>query len=262
MRRLIARTAAVAAALAALTATVLLTAAPAAAGGPTSVLVVNYDGSRAAGALTGSRAYADLEEALQAYGVPSGEATAPGSFMGTQVRLTWLIHNVTPWRIDAISITGEDVWVETTMDTSGGQNLFDTPGVRHRAAHPELLLATLGSLGVIGETAPARSPGPSPTGVTRPTDAVAAVAAPKAVGTPEAEAVPAGVSGWAAAAAAVLALGLGVGLGIRLGLGLGRRNGRRASVVDSEATGSATAEADDDRVAPVGFTVDPGRATR
>ena len=77
-------------------------APPASAGGPTSVLAVDYDGSRAAGALTGSQAYANLEKALDAYTTPTGDATPPASFMDARLRLTWLIHDVTPWRVDAV----------------------------------------------------------------------------------------------------------------------------------------------------------------
>ena len=57
----------VAAASAALAGALLVVVAPSAsAGGPTSVLVVNYDGQRAAGALTGSPDYTALETALDA----------------------------------------------------------------------------------------------------------------------------------------------------------------------------------------------------
>ena len=108
-------------------------APPASAGGPTSVLVVDYAGSRAGAALTGSAAYADLEKALSPYEPPSGDRTAPASFMGTNLRLTWLIHDVTPWRIDAVTVDGTDVWVETTMSVDGSTDLFSAPSVRHRA---------------------------------------------------------------------------------------------------------------------------------
>ena len=114
MRRLAALATALATPLA--MALLVLAAPPASAGGPTSVLVVNYDGSRAAGALTGSTAYADLEKALDVYTPPTGDRTSPASFMATQIRLTWMIHDVTPWRVDAVINEGDDVWVVKAKD--------------------------------------------------------------------------------------------------------------------------------------------------
>jgi hypothetical protein len=135
-------------------------AAPASAGGPTSVLVVDYDGSRAGAALTGSAAYADLEKALSPYEPPRGERVPSASFMGTNLRLTWLIHDVTPWRIDAVTVDGGDVWVETTMSVDGSTDLFSAPSVRHRPTDAALLLRTLRSLGVIEDATPATTPTP------------------------------------------------------------------------------------------------------
>ena len=205
----------VAAASAALAGALLVVVAPSAsAGGPTSVLVVNYDGQRAAGALTGSPDYAALETALDAYATPVGDRTAPTSFMGTQLRLTWMIHDVTPWRVDAISITGDDVWVETVTDTSGSANLFDTAGVRHRPKDAALLLSTLEDLGVIGD----QSASPSGLSARAAGGTAAPGALPASAGTttaaPQTD-VPTSLPWWATVAAMVLALGLGVVLGSR-----------------------------------------------
>ena len=135
--------------------------------------------------------------------------------MGTQLRLTWMIHDVNPWRLDAVTIDGADVWVETTVDESGGGNLFETAGVRHRPKDADLLVETLTTLGVYGPaTATAR---PTPTAaapvVTGP---AAAVAASAPGGEPARTGPP-----WAAALAGALMLGLGVVLGRRA-----RRAGR------------------------------------
>ncbi|WP_207555707.1 hypothetical protein [Intrasporangium flavum] len=154
-------------------------APPASAGGPTSVLVVDYDGSRAGAALTGSAAYADLEKALSPYDPPSGDRTAPASFMGTNLRLTWMIHDVTPWRIDAVTVDRTDVWVETTMSVDGSTDLFSAPSVRHRATDAALLLRTLRSLGVLDGARPV-VPGSVAAPAAR--SAAAASAAPSARG--------------------------------------------------------------------------------
>ena len=207
MRRLVALAAAVAAAL------LVIAAPPASAGGPTSVLAVNYAGSRAAGALTGSAAYANLEKALDVYNTPAGDPRPAASFMDSQVRLTWLIHDVTPWRVDAIIVDGDDVWVETSTNLADGKDLFQTPAVLHRPKDAALLVSTLTALGVLGDTKPAITSTPS-----------APLAGPAAAtpevgsgtqGVPEAT-PPGGVPWWATTVAAVLALGLGVVLGRRV----------------------------------------------
>jgi hypothetical protein len=150
------RTAAALATLGALAVGLLvLGATPALAGGPTSVLIVNYDGSRAAAALTGSQDYEDLVKSLDALSSepPRGETAAPSAFMGTEIRLTWLDHEVNPWRLDALRLDGDQVWVNTVVSWEG--DLFDHPGVWHRPADEALLRATLTSMGILGPITPA-----------------------------------------------------------------------------------------------------------
>lgn len=137
----------------------LVLAAPRAlAGGPTSVLIVNYDGSRAAAAVTGSRDYEDLAKSLDALSgePPRGETAAPSAFMGTGIRLTWLVHDVTPWRLDALRLDGDQIWVNTVVAWEG--DLFDHPGVWHRPADEALLRATLTSMGIFGPTTAVDAP--------------------------------------------------------------------------------------------------------
>jgi hypothetical protein len=184
-------------------------APPASAGGPTSVLVVDYEGSRAGAALTGSAAYADLEKALSPYEPPSGDRTAPASFMGTSLRLTWLIHDVTPWRIDAVTVDGTDVWVETTMSVDGSTDLFSAPSVRHRATDAALLLHTLRTLGVLDGARPI-VPGSVAARAAAP---AAAAPADRATGTP----ASAGLSWPVTAGVAGLALAVGVVTGLVAG---------------------------------------------
>src|SRR6476469_6479772 len=186
MRRLTLLVAAVAAAL------LVASAPPASAGGPTSVLAVDYDGSRAAGALTGSPAYANLEKALDAYNAPTGDAMPAASFMDSQVRLTWLIHDVTPWRVDAVIVDGGDVWVETSMNLADGKDLFQAPAVLHRPKDAALLLATLTSLGVYGDALPAGTSTASPPVARRAAGAPVAVPVTPGAGT----AVPPGGVPW------------------------------------------------------------------
>src|SRR6478736_6458369 len=219
MRRLTLLVAAVAAAL------LVASAPPASAGGPTSVLAVDYDGSRAAGALTGSPAYANLEKALDAYNAPTGDARPAASFMDARVRLTWLIHDVT---------------VETSMNLADGKDLFQAPAVLHRPKDTALLLATLTSLGVYGDTRPSPTSTSSPTA--RPVAAARVAAVIPGTG---AAATPGAVPWWATTAAAVLALGLGVALGRR-----------RSRAVTGNVAATDTRRPDPERAGPVGFSTD------
>lgn len=170
--------AAVAAALAAVAALVVLPAAPAQAGGPTSVLVVNPEAAAAAAAYTGSDAYERLASALDVYGTPTGEARPQGAFMSAQVRLTWLVHDVQPWRVDGVVLDGTDVWVTTAVDHSGGSP-FEAASVWHRPKDAPLLLATLRSMGVLD-----RGPGATATGGTGGTGHAAANASGAVVAPP------------------------------------------------------------------------------
>ncbi len=132
----------------------LLPATAAHAGGPTSVLVVDHDGRHAAGALTGSPAYDSLARALDIETPPNGQPRPADSFMDSSIRLTWLIHDVQAWRVDALAIEGSDVWVSTLM-MPGGETLFSGAGeppeaVWHRPANTALLLKALNDLEMLG----------------------------------------------------------------------------------------------------------------
>ena len=165
----------------------LLPATPANAGGPTSVLVVDHGGGHAAGAVTGSSAYDSLAQALDVWDPPTGDRRSADSLMANPIRLTWMIHDVQPWRVDALTIEGSDVWVSTLL-MQGGETLFSTStsaaeAVWHRPANTALLLKTLTDLGVLGGDA-ATSP-PATTGSIAPvTASEAAPSEPSSRGVP------------------------------------------------------------------------------
>jgi hypothetical protein len=240
------RRAATLAGLAALTVGLLaLGATPARAGGPTSVLVVNYDGSRAAAALTGSQAYDHLATALDAFSgePPRGETAAPTAFLGTGLRLTWLVHDVTPWRLDAVQLDGGDIWVNTVVSWDG--RLFDQPGVWHRPADEALLRATLTSMGVLGRTSSVGDAAASPE--LGPATAPTARTAAPARDDPDAESTVAATVAIARPAWALPATGL---LGLLIGWSVHRvatGRGTRARDPDSEdgwSGGSGTGDSD------------------
>ena len=107
---------------AALTAALLsvaaLTAAPAAAGGPTSALL-----SIPGAGSTASLYYTDPEydELANLVGVsePSGTfetELSGGHESGPGITITWLIHDVQPWRVDRVYLGGKDgPWISTQI---------------------------------------------------------------------------------------------------------------------------------------------------
>ena len=118
-------------------------ALPAGAGGPTSVLLsapptlvaVGYEDQR----------YADLQKLT---GIESlDKLGADRHDVGNFVRATWLIHDMTPWRLDIIYPDAPGgPWIATTEITPGATTPEPT---WHRAADPVRLLKLLGSLGLL-----------------------------------------------------------------------------------------------------------------
>lgn len=145
MRRFLATT------LALVAAVFVLSAPTAGAGGPTSVLLANYETGRSAAAINGSSAYTELQSILGDEHPPSSSSTPPGAVTtsGAGVRLVWLIHDVSPWRIDTVHVVGPDVWVETFLDTSGTDPYAGSP-IWHQPVRGADLVRNLTALGVLG----------------------------------------------------------------------------------------------------------------
>ncbi len=180
------------------------------AGGPTSVLLVNYETGRSAAALTGSSAYADLQAILGDESRPAKSSAPPSAVKDSDatVKLVWLIHDTSPWRIDNVHVDGSTVWVETYVSTSGTDPYAATP-VSYQPARGADLTKVLTTLGVVG--AGTSAGGAATTGV----GTVAQTAAdPTVAQTPASQS---GAPWW-------LAVGLGA-----LGLGLGAFVGRRVT---------------------------------
>lgn len=132
----------------------VLSVPSAVAGGPTSVLLANYETGRSAAALNGSPEYAELQSILGDENPPARSSTPPDGVTGSgaAVRLVWLIHDVSPWRIDNVHVAGADVWVETYLDTSGVDPYAASP-TWHQPARGADLVAGLAELGVLGADA-------------------------------------------------------------------------------------------------------------
>ncbi len=146
MRRVqLLRTAFAASLLSALT----MAAAPAQAGGPTSALL-----SVPGAGTTSSLYYTDPEydELAGLVGVdqPGGtfEGTESGGHeYGAGVTITWLIHDVSPWRVDRVYLGGKDgPWIATQV--GGSEALWDSPVLWHHPEDGTRLAALLDDLGL------------------------------------------------------------------------------------------------------------------
>ncbi|MBT3151703.1 hypothetical protein HTV45_12535 [Streptomyces sp. CHD11] len=190
VRRLTASAGALAAALAVM----LGGASPAVAGGPTSVLVVSPESQETAALYYSDAEYGQLEKLLGPVG--RGTPAKPPEAVSSSARLinvTWMVHDVTPWRVDRVfvGLPDEDVWIHTASHVPESSN-----GFWHRAEYPSDVYKFLFGLGVMGRTtapvpASGMYPAPWETAQARPAtdDGTAAAAA-------QTRAVAAGSTDW------------------------------------------------------------------
>jgi hypothetical protein len=121
---------------------------PAVAGGPTSVLLSAPSVPRVVATGYEDKTYNDLTELIQSTDrVTSNAGTSHES--GEFVRATWLIHDMSVWRLDVIYPQAEGgPWIATTVMDENGK-LPETP-VWHRSADPAKLLKLLDTVGLLG----------------------------------------------------------------------------------------------------------------
>jgi hypothetical protein len=196
------------------------------AGGPTSVLLASPSGDAAAGLYYSDPDYDALSTLLG--DVTAGSETVsvdppPATANAPYVTATWLIHDVSVWRIDRMFVLpGDEVWIVSQSSWDGtltGEGMF--PGetghansIWHAAADGPTLAALLSKYGLttgserpeVGELVPAAVDGAP----------IQATAAPMTVAT-------ASASEWIWAAAGLLA-GLVVGGAVCWQV-IGRRSG-------------------------------------
>ena len=195
--------------------TVGTAAHPAYAGGPTSVLMASPDRQQARAAYNGDSVYAALTAAV---GEDHTGPTTPPVGLATggreDIRLTWLIHDVQIWRIDRIHHTSADgMWIETVVNPSGEESMFDVPAHWHRPADEAALTAVLSDVGLLGDSGAAFTQPPAPA-------AEATVPAPAT-----------GVPGLLAAALTGLVLGVaGTLVGVRARSGTPAGSGPRVTL--------------------------------
>ncbi|MFI9421178.1 hypothetical protein [Streptomyces werraensis] len=133
---------------------------PATAGGPTSVLIVSATTGKTASLYYADKRYTALERLLGP--VHQGTRTRPphlATASGQHINVTWMVHDVTPWRVHQIALPdgGQDTWIHTSTRITDGND-----GTWHRAEQPAKLRALLAQLGVTatGASAPAAQPTP------------------------------------------------------------------------------------------------------
>lgn len=125
---------------------------PAAAGGPTSVLLVNPVTGIADALYYSDAAYEQLGRAVGTDGSDAGSASPPeGADTDAEIRLTWMIHDMSVWRIDRMHRTQDGWWIQTLTSPSGGDP-FDGPGRWHRPADQPALDEVLQQAGLLEDS--------------------------------------------------------------------------------------------------------------
>lgn len=123
--------------------------APAAvAGGPTSALLISPESGESAALYHSDSEYELLSDLLEP--AAAGRTARPPSLdeaMGTrQITVTWMVHDVQPWRVDRVypGAGGGSVWIHrsTAMESQRG--------TWHEAADPVNLTKLFHELGLMG----------------------------------------------------------------------------------------------------------------
>ncbi|ANS67437.1 hypothetical protein SLINC_5213 [Streptomyces lincolnensis] len=93
-------------------------ASAASAGGPTSVLVVSPQSMETASLYQSDEEYGELERLLGEAGTGTRDKPPEATLIGgRQINVTWMVHDVSPWRVDRVFPSPEadsgEVWIHT-----------------------------------------------------------------------------------------------------------------------------------------------------
>lgn len=112
------------------------TVSPAAAGGPTSVLLVAPETGRTASLYTSDDDYQALARLVGAFDASPGETVegASRSPSGRAVTITWLIHDVQVWRVDRVYPDAEGGPLVATQQALDAGSTWEAPVAWHRPA--------------------------------------------------------------------------------------------------------------------------------
>ncbi|MDC0765892.1 hypothetical protein [Streptomyces sp. HD] len=124
-------------------------ASPASAGGPTSVLLVSPESRETAALYYSDKEYDELARLLGSPGSGTRDKPPEADLTASrQINITWMVHDVTPWRLDQVysAHKGQGVWIHTAAKLDSTTN-----GIWHRADHPTRLRALLTKLDLMGK---------------------------------------------------------------------------------------------------------------
>ncbi|HEU4948400.1 MAG TPA: hypothetical protein VFT31_14710 [Kribbella sp.] len=125
-------------------------ATSAAAGGPTSVLLSAPSIPKVTAAGYEDKTYEQLVQLIQTTdAVGKHEPPGSGHDSGSLIRATWLIHDMSIWRLDLIYPDAPGgLWIATTL--AGGDGAMPEQPLWHRSQDPAQLLNVLRDLGLLG----------------------------------------------------------------------------------------------------------------
>jgi hypothetical protein len=122
---------------------------PAVAGGPTSVLLSAPSVPRVVATGYEDKTYNDLTELIQSTDRATAGNGGTSHESGEFIRATWLIHDMSVWRLDVIyPQAANGPWIATTTIDENGR-MSETP-VWHRSSDWVKLLKLLDTLGLVG----------------------------------------------------------------------------------------------------------------
>lgn len=128
-------------------------AGPAQAGGPTSVLMVVPGTGQTSSLYTGDPDYEALAGAVGAFSDGAAgnvDGSGAGHEVDTGVTLTWMIHDVSVWRVDRVYLDAKGgPWIASQVDQTG-IGVFNQPVVWHTSSDPAALTDVLERHGVAG----------------------------------------------------------------------------------------------------------------
>jgi hypothetical protein len=135
-------------------------AGPAVAGGPTSVLMSSPALGRTSSLYTTDDGYQALTDYVGAFESGTGTTGEPSAHaIGNEVTLTWLIHDVSVWRVDRVyPDAAGGPWIATQELLGTNTDIWSAPVRWHRSSQPKALMALLAAHGLTdGSELPADS---------------------------------------------------------------------------------------------------------
>lgn len=143
---------------AAAVAVVTLVAGQASAGGPTSVLIVNPTTGATSGIYYTDPDYELLLAALDPRPGTSQASSNLTAGPGTSaINVTWLVHDVSVWRIDHVRLDVDgEIWVQTRSPVGAEPGVL-TGGTWHVASDPKTLVDIMWRHGIIGDDAASKA---------------------------------------------------------------------------------------------------------